>query len=164
MKDNSKHIKGLIIPPQKLREAIDESLYEIFHHERHSILLEYYSSLNNNQASDPIFPPNKYIISVYSNDHWPPHFHIETDNLNVALTIWKGEVLQVKGKDSQSEMDYIINNALPWLNMRSVSNKRKTNRNLLINLWNTIHPEMPISYILKNSQRNIRKNFRKRQR
>lgn len=151
--------KLIHIPKELLDKAVSKAIgHLIQENHKKGIIVEYYARLNVKNVLDPIFPPEKYLIGIYSNDHTPPHFHIEYGDLNIAFSIWKGDILEIKGHTSQSECNYIIKNVPKWLNMRSAINKRKTNRQLLIILWNRSHPEARIVYDSRNSQYNIQNN------
>ena len=148
----------IIVTHSDLEEMVAEATKQVLQESRKRLITEYYERMNSEQGGGPIFPNNKYAIYVYGDDHDPPHFHIECEGWNVSFTIWKGDLLQIKGKGNKSDLDYMIQMAPRWLNSRSLRNKRQTNRQRLIIQWNILCRNHPINYSSKHSHMNIQNN------
>lgn len=154
----------MLITEAELQEIVTQATLNTLQ-QIHAELLVEYQQINVDDSNNAIFPYNKFVVSIYSDDHWPPHFHVEGNGWNISLTIWKGEVLQAKGDGTQADYNYIAQNALKWLNTRSSVNKRKSNRQIAIITWNRMHSTMPIQYRSKdthlNPQKRAIKNWKK---
>ncbi len=70
------------------------------------------------------------IISVYANDHLPPHFHIITPDADALVDIGSLEILRGKlSRRAEAE-------ALEWA---------KANGSLIVEEWNRTNPRFPIT-------------------
>lgn len=153
--------KKIIITESELKEIVAQATLNVLRDINTDLLVEY-QQINVDESNNAIFPYNKFVVSIYSDDHWPPHFHVEGNGWNVSMTIWKGEVLQAKGHGTQADYNYIAQNAVKWLNTRSSINKRKSNRQIAIITWNKMHSNMPIQYRSKVSHINPRRRIIKK--
>jgi hypothetical protein len=118
----------------------NKQIHEAVNHAIRKVLLEY-GRINANE-NDGIFNFNAFDISVSSNDHNPPHFHVRTDDgINLKFRIDNGAFLKdVKpnlGKDSDKK--YIIENIPSWLDGKNSKLKGYTHREYAIYLWRACH-------------------------
>lgn len=123
-----------------LRET-PEKLLEILDLEIHREPLNEMAKMNLKDPMNSPFPPNKFDIIIWSNDHNPPHFHIKgPEEWEVTFTIETGKPLKVKhiGKSSKY-YKYMVDNVPIWLNMLSYPRKKNTNREILEDEWNRLH-------------------------
>ena len=123
-----------------LRET-PEKLLEILDLEIHREPLNEMAKMNLKDPMNSPFPPNKFDIIIWSNDHNPPPFHIKgPEEWEVTFTIETGKPLKVKhiGKSSKY-YKYMVDNVPIWLKMPCSVNKKITNRDFLDARWITDH-------------------------
>ena len=79
-------------------------------------------------------------MRIWSNDHEPPHFHVEKDGWNIAFTIDDGELYKIEeqGKNQQIR-DYMISNVKKWLVSKSANRPRETNQENAMATWEELH-------------------------
>ena len=88
----------------ELLRKTPEKLLEILDFEIHREPLNEMAKMNLKDPMNSPFPPNKFDIIIWSNDHNPPHFHIKgPEEWEVTFSIETGEPLKVKhiGKSSK---------------------------------------------------------------
>lgn len=118
-----------------------EKLLEILDFEIHREPLNEMAKMNLKDPMNSPFPPNKFDIIIWSNEHNPPHFHIKgPEEWEVTFSIETGEPLKVKhiGKSSKY-YKYMVDNVPIWLKMPCSVNKKITNRDFLDARWITDH-------------------------
>ena len=96
--------------------------------------------INKRENGNCIFPYNSFNVHIWSNDHNPPHFHVESDEWNVSLLIESGEVLEIKneGKNKQI-LNYIVKNAKDWLKQPCAILPTITNQENAMLQWEQLH-------------------------
>lgn len=96
--------------------------------------------INKRENSNCIFPYNRFNVHIWSNDHEPPHFHVESDGWNVSILIENGEMLDVKteGKNRQI-FNYIIKNSKDWLSQPCAILPSITNQENAMLQWEQLH-------------------------
>lgn len=125
----------------ELLRKTPEKLLEILDLEIHREPLNEMAKMNLKDPMNSPFPPNKFDIIIWSNDHNPPHFHIKgPEEWEVTFSIETGEPLKVKhiGKSSKY-YKYMVDNVPIWLKMPCSVNKKITNRDFLDARWITDH-------------------------
>lgn len=125
----------------ELLRKTPEKLLEILDFEIHREPLNEMAKMNLKDPMNSPFPPNKFDIIIWSNDHNPPHFHIKgPEEWEVTFSIETGEPLKVKriGKSSKY-YKYMVDNVPIWLKMPCSVNKKITNRDFLDARWITDH-------------------------
>ena len=125
----------------ELLRKTPEKLLEILDLEIHREPLNEMAKMNLKDPMNSPFPPNKFDIIIWSNDHNPPHFHIKgPEEWEVTFSIETGEPLKVKriGKSSKY-YKYMVDNVPIWLKMPCSVNKKITNRDFLNARWITDH-------------------------
>ena len=123
----------------ELLRKTPEKLLEILDFEIHREPLNEMAKMNLKDPMNSPFPPNKFDIIIWSNDHNPPHFHIKgPEEWEVTFSIETGEPLKVKhiGKSSKY-YKYMVDNVPIWLKMPCSVNKKITNRDFLDARWIT---------------------------
>ena len=98
--------------------------------------------INKRESGRGIFPYNSYVVRIWSNDHEPPHFHIEKDGWNILITIDDGELYRIeqRGRDLQT-YNYVLSNAKRWLQSRSAISPSLTNQQNALSIWEQLHDE-----------------------
>lgn len=125
----------------ELLRKTPEKLLEILDLEIHREPLNEMAKMNLKDPMNSPFPPNKFDIIIWSNEHNPPHFHIKgPEEWEVTFSIETGEPLKVKhiGKSSKY-YKYMVDNVPIWLKMPCSVNKKITNRDFLDARWITDH-------------------------
>lgn len=104
------------------------------------LILEY-DKVNIGNYGDKLLPWNKYRVSMYVNDHNPPHFHIITnDGWNIKFLISNGFIDSIENRGKKkSELQRLSKIVPKWLTKKSVSNPSKTNQQVLNDLWIELH-------------------------
>lgn len=119
--------------PQILLEMIDFGL--------HKQSLNEMAKMNNKDPMNSPFPPDKFDIILWSNDHNPPHFHLKgPEEWELIFSIESGKLLKVKhiGKNSKYYR-YMVDNVPIWLSMLSYPRRKITNKEELEDLWHRMH-------------------------
>lgn len=95
---------------------------------------------NKKCVGKTVFPINKVRVIIHTNDHEPPHFHVEYDGWDVCFYIENGEEYRTKrrGKNSKS-YDYIVKNSKIWLCEQCGENNKITNKEYLLTQWDVFH-------------------------
>ena len=125
----------------ELLRKTPEKLLEILDLEIHREPLNEMAKMNLKDPMNSPFPPNKFDIIIWSNEHNPPHFHVKgPEEWEVTFTIKTGKLLKVKhiGKSSKY-YKYMVDNVPIWLKMPCSVNKKITNRDFLDDRWITDH-------------------------
>ena len=125
----------------ELLRKTPEKLLEILDLEIHREPLNEMAKMNLKDPMNSPFPPNKFDIIIWSNEHNPPHFHVKgPEEWEVTFTIETGKPLKVKhiGKSSKY-YKYMVDNVPIWLKMPCSVNKKITNRDFLDARWITDH-------------------------
>lgn len=96
--------------------------------------------LNKRDGEGDIFPYDKWQLIMRSDDAEPPHFHIIREGWNVTFSIESGKLIKVlaNGND-QSHLNYMIQNALQWLNSSSRFYPHISNRHAATLMWDQLH-------------------------
>ena len=75
-------------------------------------------------------------------DHNPPHFHVIKEGWDVAFTIYEGELFTVKTRgENDSVFEYMCKNVKKWLSTTCSSQKKLTNKENALLLWESLHDE-----------------------
>lgn len=115
--------------PSKILEILD---FEIHGHP-----IQEMAKCNSNDSMISPFPPNKFDIIMWPNNHNPPHFHVKgPEEWEVTFAIENGKPLKVKhiGKSSKF-YKYMEKNIPVWLSQASAIDSGRTNKQILENLW-----------------------------
>ena len=125
----------------ELLRKTPEKLLEILDLEIHREPLNEMAKMNLKDPMNSPFPPNKFDIIIWSNDHNPPHFHIKgPEEWEVTFSIETGEPLKVEHiGTSYKYYKYMVDNVPIWLKMPCSVNKKITNRDFLDARWITDH-------------------------
>ena len=89
-----------------------------------------------------LFPSNKYRVWIWSNDHTPPHFHVEypEEGYECSYTISDGSLLEVKGNSDQCHIhNKVMKNVPIWLDQPCAINPKITNRENANMTWEQNH-------------------------
>jgi hypothetical protein len=97
--------------------------------------------INKKESEEGIFPYDSYIIRIWSNDPEPPHFHIENEGWDIAITINDGELYKIdhRGQDLQA-YNHILSNVKCWLQSRNAIIPSITNKQNALSVWEQLHP------------------------
>lgn len=89
-----------------------------------------------------LFPSNKVSVMIHTNDHNPPHFHVEYDDWDISFLIADGEEFRINrtGKQQKSYR-YIKKSVKKWLNSKCATNQKYTNKENMIMSWKLYHNE-----------------------
>ncbi len=98
--------------------------------------------INTKESGNCIFPYNAFNVHIWSNDHEPPHFHVESNGWNISFLISNGEVYKINnaGNDRRT-YKYILNNVKSWLSSQSAIIPQITNQQNAIAIWQQLHDE-----------------------
>lgn len=111
------------------------------------IVENYRESLNemariNVGEVNSLFPYNKFNITIYSNDHIPPHFHVIADGWDIKVLIEDGTILGTKKVGNTSQIYSFVEKKInEWLDEPCVKNKKLTNREVAMLSWEQNNPE-----------------------
>lgn len=124
-----------------IREVIDE-----FVRENCYPVNEYYERINASREKHSLLPYNKYEVSIFSNDHNPPHLHIKTtDGWNIKFRILDGQVEVVENCGKKRSVYKKLLQIVPsWLNCPSALDSTQTNKGYAIDMWNKANPQLAI--------------------
>lgn len=143
-----------IINKDILRTIIRETI-ENFINEEPALSLKYHENpqanddlivemarLNKKETGNCIFPYASWEVKIWSNDHNPPHFHVIKEGWDVAFTIYEGELFTVKTRgENDSVFEYMCKNVKKWLSTTCSSQKKLTNKENALLLWESLHDE-----------------------
>lgn len=96
--------------------------------------------INKKESTGCIFPYNVFNVHIWSNDHEPPYFHIESNGWNISFLISNGELYKVnrEGKDGRT-YKYIVNNVKNWLSANCIITPQLTNQENANSIWQQLH-------------------------
>lgn len=140
-------MKRIIISESQVNGVVDYIL-----NETPAYLMDYYNSLENTstieeiarinkkESGNSIFPYNIFNVHIWSNDHNPPHFHVESNGWDLSFLIESGDFykLNSSGNDKQT-YNYIIKNVKKWLNMTCAVQPKLTNKENAELQWESLH-------------------------
>lgn len=84
------------------------------------------------------FPENSYYVKINSLDHEPPHIHVITDKYNVRFRIDNGETIEKKPA-MLKYAEPLVPKVKRWLDDKSASDPRSTNREACNLEWRRLH-------------------------
>lgn len=100
----------------------------------------------NLRDNGKLFPFNAYTVSVYSNDHNPPHMHIisKQEGYDIRISIATGDLVSVKTYGDRLESDLfrdVVKKAKVWLMQLSniPGSKANTNQGVATIMWSTMN-------------------------
>ena len=77
-------------------------------------------------------------ITMYYDDHNPPHFHVIAEGWDLSFLIENGELYRVNTiGDNMATYNYIVKQVPKWLKMRSKIFKHNTNQEVAENIWSS---------------------------
>lgn len=94
--------------------------------------------------------PSNYSVIVWSDDHFPPHFHYSTEDFEIKVDIITLEVIDSSPRKGISKDDLKSWEGLSterkilkkWLKAKYVLNKTMTNYGAIKFTWNMFHPDI----------------------
>ena len=96
--------------------------------------------INMCETGRGLFPFNKWVIKIWSNDYTPPHFHVIAEGWDVSFKIKDGKLLKINKKGNNSATyQYMINNVPKWLDAPAAIMPKITNRENAKTQWKQIH-------------------------
>lgn len=98
--------------------------------------------INKREQGNSIFPYNSFNVHIWSNDHNPPHFHVESEGWNIAFTIDDGKFLALKGQGKDMKVyNYIVKNVRNWLLQPCAIASKYTNQENALIIWEQLHDD-----------------------
>ena len=103
-------------------------------------LLVEMARINLQENGKSIFPYDKWEVRIWSNDYFPPHFHICSEGWDVSFLIETGEELNINDKgDKPQTYRYMCKNVKKWLQSPCVILPKLTNQENAAMQWAQLH-------------------------
>ena len=129
-----------------IQKSVRETLNNLWHEDKVKKVLNN-EPLNemsriNLKETGKLFPSNKFHIWIWSNDHNPPHFHVDypQEQYECSFLIDTGELLEVKGdSDNCTIHNKVLRDVKKWLNNPCAINPKISNKENAILTWMQNH-------------------------
>lgn len=96
--------------------------------------------LNKKDGGKSSCPFNKMSVIIHTNDHNPPHFHVEYDDWDVSFYIENGEEYRTNKNGRQTKLYKDMKKSVKkWILEKCVEKPQYTNKDNLLAVWRLHH-------------------------